>query len=99
MTVASGEAYLWPEPYPDLSPGDITDMSPGPETRYPAGEFMSLAFIAAVRSLPQMQRAVFVLRGVMGFPAAEAAGILCRARRSASTRTSAETGGRPGVFG
>jgi len=27
MTVASGQAYLWPEPYPDLSPGDCRHVS------------------------------------------------------------------------
>jgi RNA polymerase sigma-70 factor (ECF subfamily) len=67
---------LWVEPYPDVLLGEVPDAAPGPEARYEAREAISLAFVAAVQRLPPMQRAALVLRDVLGFRAAEAAGIL-----------------------
>jgi RNA polymerase sigma-70 factor (TIGR02960 family) len=64
------------EPYPDALLDGIPDTAPGPDARYQAKESISLAFIAAVQSLPPRQRAVLVLRDVLGFRAAEAADIL-----------------------
>jgi RNA polymerase sigma-70 factor (ECF subfamily) len=66
----------WLEPYPDVLFDDLLDASPGPEARYETKESISLAFIAAVQSLPPRQRAVVVLRDVLGFRAAEVADIL-----------------------
>jgi RNA polymerase sigma-70 factor (ECF subfamily) len=67
---------LWLEPYPDAAPGDLPDLAPGPEARYEARESISLAFITVLQHLPPAQRAVLILRDVLGFPAAEAAAIL-----------------------
>jgi RNA polymerase sigma-70 factor (ECF subfamily) len=67
---------LWLEPYPDTSLGEIPDTAPGPEARYEAREAISLAFVAAVQRLPPMQRAALIVRDVLGYRAAEAAGIL-----------------------
>lgn len=67
---------LWLEPYPDMLLSELPDSAPGPEARYETREAISLAFTAAVQHLPPMQRAALILRDVLGFRAAEAAGIL-----------------------
>jgi RNA polymerase sigma-70 factor (TIGR02960 family) len=67
---------LWLEPYPDALLEGIAETSLGPEARYETKEAVSLAFVAALQRLPPRQRAVLVLRDVLGFHAAEAAEML-----------------------
>jgi RNA polymerase sigma-70 factor (TIGR02960 family) len=66
----------WLQPYPDVLLDGLPETEPGPEARYERRESISLAFVTAVQSLPPRQRAVLVLRDVLGFRAAEVAGML-----------------------
>ena len=67
---------LWLQPYPDALLDDLPDTTPGPEARYEIKEALALAFVAGLQRLPPRQRAVLVLRDVLGYPAAQAAGML-----------------------
>lgn len=57
---------IWLEPYPDEW---LVDSAAGPEARYLASESISLAFLAALQGLPPRQRAVLILKDVLGWPA------------------------------
>jgi RNA polymerase sigma-70 factor, ECF subfamily len=67
---------LWLEPYPDALLEGVSEASEGPEARYEAKEAVALAFVAGLQRLPPRQRAVLVLRDVLGFRAAEVASAL-----------------------
>ncbi|WP_406236587.1 sigma-70 family RNA polymerase sigma factor [Nocardia sp. NBC_01009] len=67
---------VWLEPYPDaLLEGGI-DVPLGPEARYEQTESISLAFVTALQILPARQRAVLILREVLGYHADEVADML-----------------------
>jgi RNA polymerase sigma-70 factor (ECF subfamily) len=63
--------FPWLEPYPDDAL-DLDDLT-APDLRYEQRESIELAFIAALQHLPASQRAVLILRDVLGFSAREAA--------------------------
>ena len=67
---------LWLEPYPDALLEGIVDGAAGPEARYETREAVTLAFLTALHRLPPRQRAVLVLRDVLGFSATEVAAML-----------------------
>ena len=67
---------VWLEPYPDVLLEGLADTAPGPEARYETRESVGLAFAAALQQLPPRQRAVLVLREVLGFRTADVAEML-----------------------
>jgi RNA polymerase sigma-70 factor (ECF subfamily) len=90
------EAPHWIEPYPDATIG-VEDGEAAPEARYERREALELAFVAALQHLPPRQRAVLIVRDVLGFSAKEAAesldttvasvnGALLRARKAVDER-------------
>jgi RNA polymerase sigma-70 factor (ECF subfamily) len=68
------ENALWLEPLPDA----LVDERPttNPEARYEVHESVTLAFLAALQNLPGRQRAVLILRDVLGWNGGEVAEIL-----------------------
>jgi RNA polymerase sigma-70 factor (TIGR02960 family) len=101
---------MWLEPYPDVLLNQVDDQVPGPEARIESRESISLAFIKAVQTLPPRQRAVLVLRDVLGYRGAEVAGLLGttedavasglkRARATLAGRTHPERSRRPPLPG
>ena len=76
---------MWLEPYPDVLLEGIEDAVPGPDARVEAREAISLAFVAALQLLPPRQRAVLLLRDVLGFRAKEVAAMLDTGEESVSS--------------
>lgn len=67
---------VWLEPYPDVLLEDEGALPTSPEARYEAKEAISLAFVTALQLMPARQRAVLILRDVLGFHASEVAEML-----------------------
>lgn len=67
---------LWLEPYPDTLLEKLPDLAAGPDARYQTREAVGLAFVTALQRLSARQRAVLVLRDVLGFRAGEVAEML-----------------------
>ena len=92
---------VWLEPYPDAELGVEAPLL-GPDARYEQRESIELALAAAFQHLPARQRAVLILRDVLGFSAKETAealettsvsvdSALQRARRAIEARVPART--------
>jgi RNA polymerase sigma-70 factor, ECF subfamily len=62
----------WIDPFPDDRLA-LDDARAGPDAEYEQRESVELAFIAALQHLPGRQRAVLILRDVLGFSAREVA--------------------------
>jgi RNA polymerase sigma-70 factor, ECF subfamily len=92
---------VWIEPYPDETLG-VADGEAAPDARYERREALELAFVATLQHLPPRQRAVLILRDVLGFSAKESSeslettvasvnGALQRARRTVDERLPEES--------
>jgi RNA polymerase sigma-70 factor, ECF subfamily len=66
---------VWLEPYPDIGI-EPEDRLASPHARYEQRESIELAFVAALQHIPAKQRAVLILRDVLGFSAREVADTL-----------------------
>jgi RNA polymerase sigma-70 factor (ECF subfamily) len=67
---------IWLQPYPDELLAGLPDAAPGPEARFETREAVALAFVSGLQRMAPMQRAVLVLRDVLGYRAAEVAAML-----------------------
>jgi RNA polymerase sigma-70 factor (ECF subfamily) len=66
---------IWIEPYPDERLNLEAGLA-GPDAQYDQRESLELAFVAALQHLPATQRAILILREVLGFSAKEVADAL-----------------------
>ena len=64
------------EPYPDILLDELPAPEPGPDAQVEAREVVGLAFVAALQLLPGKQRAVLLLRDVLGHSARDTAELL-----------------------
>ena len=88
---------LWLEPYPDAMLEGIADLAPGPDARYEAKEAIALAFVTGLQQLAPRQRAVLVLRDVLGFQATEVADMLDTSEASVNSALQRARGALEGV--
>jgi RNA polymerase sigma-70 factor (ECF subfamily) len=71
---AAGAAEVpWLQPYPDRLLEQAAAEAAEPEAMAISRETIELAFLVAIQHLPARQRAVLILRDVLGWPADEAA--------------------------
>jgi RNA polymerase sigma-70 factor, ECF subfamily len=75
-TQASPSEIPWLEAYPDRLLQGIAPSEEEPEAAVVAKETIELAFLVAIQHLPPRQRAVLILRDVLGWSARDAADLL-----------------------
>ena len=66
----------WLQPYPDLLLDGVAPSEVEPDAAAVSRETIELAFLAAIQHLPPRQRAVLILRDVLGWSAKETASLL-----------------------
>ena len=67
---------IWLQPYPDALLEGLPDRADAPDVRYETKEAVGLAFVSGLQRIAPLQRAVLVLRDVLGYRAAEVAAML-----------------------
>jgi RNA polymerase sigma-70 factor, ECF subfamily len=75
-TEANPAEIPWLQPYPDRLLEEIAPSETEPEAEVVAKETIELAFLVAVQHLPPRQRAVLILRDVLGWSAKATAAML-----------------------
>jgi RNA polymerase sigma-70 factor (TIGR02960 family) len=75
-TVNSFGEIPWLQPYPDRLLDELPSVEDEPDAVVVAKETIELAFLAVIQALPPLQRAVLILRDVLGWSARETAEIL-----------------------
>jgi RNA polymerase sigma-70 factor (ECF subfamily) len=63
-------------PWLEPAPSELMELEPSPEARYSQREGVALAFLVALQRLPPRQRAVLILRDVVGWQASECGELL-----------------------
>ncbi|TMD35536.1 MAG: sigma-70 family RNA polymerase sigma factor [Chloroflexi bacterium] len=66
----------WLQPYPDRLLDEVAPSDDEPDAVAVERETIELAFLAAMQLLPPTQRAAFIVRDVLGWPARETASLL-----------------------
>jgi RNA polymerase sigma-70 factor (ECF subfamily) len=66
----------WLQPFPDRLWEPVAPSEAEPDAAVVARETIELAFLAAIQHLPPRQRAVLILRDVLGWPARQTAALL-----------------------
>ena len=92
----------WLQPYPDRLLDEVAPRDAEPDAVAVARETIELGFLATMQLLPGQQRAVFILRDVLGWSAFETAELLetsVVAANSALQRARATMRGRGGLSG
>src|SRR4051794_20610073 len=67
---------IWLQPYPDALIDELPDAAEGPDAQYETKEAVGLAFVSGLQRMAPHQRAVLVLRDVLGYRATEVAEML-----------------------
>jgi RNA polymerase sigma-70 factor (TIGR02960 family) len=96
-TLNSFAEVPWLQPYPDRLLDEVAPRDAEPDAVAVARETIELGFLATIQLLPGQQRAVFILRDVLGWSAAETAELLetsVAAANSALQRARATLRGR-----
>lgn len=76
---------IWLQPYPDSLLENLPDRAKSPDARYETREAVGLAFVSGLQRMPPHQRAVLVLRDVLGYRASEIADMLGRTEVSVTS--------------
>ena len=74
--VADGPEVAWLQPFPDRLLEEIPDAEAEPDAAVVSKETIELAFLVAIQHLPPKQRAVLILRDVLGWPAKETGALM-----------------------